>query len=302
MNVKLKNLIKTVTPAFILYGKHMQLFILKYSAKRRLKKRSLLRFEIDIVSHCNLNCCSCTHFSPLAEEKFMDTAVFERDFSRLSELTDGKVDFIDLMGGEPLLHPQISKIAEIARRYFHTGDINIVTNGILLTEMNDDFWRSCRENNIIICVSEYLIELNTAKIKQIAESNRVELIFRGKINDKTDKIFNSMWKKVPLDVEGKQDGRSNYRKCPSANTCISLNNGRLSTCCLPFVIGFFNQQFGQTIPVTERDYIDIFKVKDVDEIFDFLTSPIPICAYCNVTEAKYGVTWGASKKEMGEWV
>jgi hypothetical protein len=61
------------------------------------------------VDHCNLNCKGCTAFSPVAEEKFMDVNMFERDCERLAELTGGKIELIDLLGGEPLLHPKINE-------------------------------------------------------------------------------------------------------------------------------------------------------------------------------------------------
>ena len=35
------------------------------------EKRELLRFNVDIVNHCNLNCISCGHFSPLAKKELI---------------------------------------------------------------------------------------------------------------------------------------------------------------------------------------------------------------------------------------
>jgi ABC-2 type transport system ATP-binding protein len=59
---------------------------LRITANQRLKPRKRLRFETDVVDHCNLNCKSCHHFSPLANQYFVKTEVFEKDFARLSQL------------------------------------------------------------------------------------------------------------------------------------------------------------------------------------------------------------------------
>ena len=37
------------------------------------------KIDIHITDHCNLNCVSCTHFSPLAEEFYLDIDIFDRD-------------------------------------------------------------------------------------------------------------------------------------------------------------------------------------------------------------------------------
>ena len=36
-----------------------------------------IRFIVDIVDHCNLNCKGCGHFSPLASKSFLDIETFE---------------------------------------------------------------------------------------------------------------------------------------------------------------------------------------------------------------------------------
>jgi len=81
------------------FFKSVLFFYIRISAKIRLKPRKRLRFETDIVGHCNLNCKCCNHFSPLVEEYFVKPEIFEKDFSRLSELAGRNNENIDLMGG-----------------------------------------------------------------------------------------------------------------------------------------------------------------------------------------------------------
>jgi hypothetical protein len=221
--------------------------------------------------------------------------VFEKDFARLSELAGRQNENIDLMGGEPLLHPHIAQLTKIARTYFD-GPINIVTNGILLTRMNGEFWKSCAENNIKIIVTSYPITLDRVRIKQLAKQHGVRLTIRAQaMNQHT-------WCKLPKDISGSQSIIKNIKLCLVANFCIFLNDGKLSTCCLPLVADRFNNYFDQQFEISENDYIDIYKTQTIAEIFDFLRKPMPFCRYCNLLAWEVGIEWGVSKKEITEWL
>lgn len=107
--------------------------------KRRTMKLPILSFEVHLAEHCNLNCRGCDHFCPLAKPAYTDLNVFQRDFKRLSELFHMEAGEIHLLGGEPLLNPQVEEFCKIARKNFPKATINIITNGILLPEMPDSF-------------------------------------------------------------------------------------------------------------------------------------------------------------------
>jgi organic radical activating enzyme len=266
------------------------------SAGLRLKPRKLLRFETDITSHCNLNCAGCNHFSPLAGEQYVETNSFEKDFARLSELTNRKIENVDLMGGEPLLHPRLTELLEIARKYLD-GTINIVTNGLLLTKMPDSFWESCRDNRITVKVTSYPVKIDHGKIRQLAKSHKVKLKIRRQIHNV------HTWCRLPKDIQGRQDIDANFKLCVVANFCIFLKDGKLATCCLPLIAGRFNEYFHRDILRTaETDYIDIYAAKDIGEILDFLCKPIPFCRYCKINDWEVGVKWDVSKKEISEWI
>ena len=270
-------------------------FYLRITANQRLKPKKQLRFETDVVDHCNLNCKSCHHFSSVADQNFVKTEVFEKDFARLSQLAGRNNENIDIMGGEPLLHPEISRLAEIARKYFD-GPVNIVTNGLVLEKMNEVFWESCRKNNIRLIVTSYPIKLDVKRIKELAKNNNVKLKIRSLFINKHS------WCRLPFDLEGKQCITENRKLCLTVNKCIFLKNGRLSTCCLPLVADRFNNYFCKNLEVTDDDSIDIYKAKDIKEIHNFLSKPMPFCRYCRIKSWEIGIEWGVSKKEITEWI
>jgi MoaA/NifB/PqqE/SkfB family radical SAM enzyme len=74
-----------------------------YFSRIKLKPLKRLRLCIHLTDHCNLNCRGCDNFSPLADKRNVDVAVFERDIARIAEL--GGVSDLQLLGGSPCSIP-----------------------------------------------------------------------------------------------------------------------------------------------------------------------------------------------------
>jgi hypothetical protein len=266
------------------------------NAITKFTPRGKINFCVPLVEHCNLRCFGCDHFAPIAEQTFADIHIFENDFGRLSQLLNGEALQIGLMGGEPLLHPRAKDFFYIARKYFPQTKIRIVTNGLLLLKQKDDFWKACRENDIIIEITKYPINLDFDQMKQVADSFGVKQVFY----DNTGEVQKTSHH-VPLDLEGRQDARRNFRKCFHANATIFLNRGRLYTCTVAPNIGHFNKYFNMNLPVSADDSIDIYKAQSAQDIFEFLSKPIPFCRYCYISKRTFGNPWKRSGKNIKEW-
>jgi len=254
--------------------------------------------EVHITEHCNLNCKGCNHFSSLAREEYLEPADYEKDIARLSQLTKSFFA-IKLLGGEPLLHPKVTDFFDITRKYYPKTPVQITTNGILLTKQPEQFWQSCRKNNIMISISQYPIVLDRKAIKNIAKKYQVKIENNGTTSE--DRMC-----KIPLDLTGGGAGQnmySSFKNCIiSWGCCVTLRESRLYTCCIVAHIKFFNQYFNQELKVSENDYLDINKINSKNEIIDFLEKPFPFCRYCKTKEIQFGQKWSVSKKEMSEWI
>jgi MoaA/NifB/PqqE/SkfB family radical SAM enzyme len=290
MNNTVKEVIRALTP----YG------ILKfYSTVRqntdRLKKRDLLNFDIHLTDHCNLNCKGCEHFSPIAENKFLDINIFEKDCIRLNKLTGGIINFVSLVGGEPLLHPQINDFIILTRKYFSKGTIYIITNGLLLDKQPDNFWEACKENDITIIISVYPVKIDYLQIKSKIDAYGIKLFFWG------DPIKESKdWRKLKIDLLGKQNSRLSNFLCYASNNCFQLVEGKLFKCWRIAYIHYFNRTFGKNLKISHHDYIDIYAEDDINEILDKIRKPVPFCRYCDMIHTA-NTEWQQSKKEITEW-
>ena len=276
----------------LIYGK--KLYNLRYN-KSQFHTRKLIRFEVQLTDHCNLNCIGCSHFSPIAPETYIKVEQFRNDIERLAKLFDGKCEIIDLMGGEPLLHPDLNIICQIARENFREGKIRIVTNGIVILKMDDTFWNNLCLNNIEVEITQYPINLDYNLIAEKAKKMNVRLKIRGLGNERKQA-------KRPFDLKGKKDKVKSFYQCEYANICINLRNGKLFTCCIAPYISIFNSFFNKDLRSCEKDHIDIYEAKTKKEIFRFLCKPIPFCRHCDKDAIVRDIDFGISRKNISEWV
>jgi molybdenum cofactor biosynthesis enzyme MoaA len=80
------------------------------------QKPELKYLELHLTDHCNLNCKGCGHYSPIAQENFASFVEFKKDMLRLGHLFRN-IQIIRLMGGEPLLHPDVAFFLLKTRAY-----------------------------------------------------------------------------------------------------------------------------------------------------------------------------------------
>ncbi len=259
---------------------------------------------------CNLNCASCTNYSPLAKEHFASPEIIEKDVKRLSEIAGNKVARIDFMGGEPLLHPQITDIMKSVRKYFPKTNIAIETNGILLKSMPEKFWQTVKDTGIIVRISLYEGINSVDEIKSFAKEIGAEFRQNWYVNDWMSENSNEFiietnggyldWKYYPLDVSGNQDITYNFEHCEQ-HCCCCLKEGMFYPCTRIPNICHFNEYFGENLKISSQDKINIHDECSEKTLSDFLSTPVPFCKYCNVKSEKY-IKWEKSKRNNQEWL
>ena len=260
-----------------------------------MQERNKLKFEVHLVEHCNLNCKGCFHFSNIAEPEFLDINEYKKDVRRLSLLYKADMSLVLLMGGEPLLHRDINKFMIETRRAFPNGKIGLVTNAILLPEMDDSFWEICRSCNITLMPTVYPISVNFDMIEKKAAEYSVDIdYFNDKKTEKTLSVLS-------IDDNGEQDINANFYECYRSNFCITLEHGYLYTCIMPAHIRHYTKKFRLDFGDFHSDGINIYKAETSGEIDEFLKQPIRACSYCNRSKWRSGLNWERTQKNIEEW-
>lgn len=258
-------------------------------------RRTKLDFEINIVDHCNLNCKCCNHFSPLASPCFLSLEEFEKDMKRIAELTNGNVGRIWLIGGEPLLHPNLVQFLYSARKFFPNTHITLNTNGTLLLKQSSEFWGGVRENKIELTLTKYPISIDYKLIDKKMQLENVKYSYT------LSSLVLKTTYHLPLAENSELDSCKNYMQCWHANECITVRNGRVYTCPIAAHAHYFNEYFNKNLYVGDENSIGLYEIETEKELLEFLKKPIPFCKYCNIAGYTYDLEWGISKREISEW-
>lgn len=106
----------------------------------QMKTPRLLRPAVEclIVEHCNLACVGCDHASDLLPERFVSAATVQADLEALSTVAHFRE--LRILGGEPLLHPELVTILEIARQSGVADELVLITNGTRLRTASPEVW------------------------------------------------------------------------------------------------------------------------------------------------------------------
>lgn len=255
-----------------------------------LNKRSKRFLDIHIVEHCNLNCKSCAHFSPVAEQSCISIDELEKMYKNLQPIYNKFFNSLHLMGGEPLLHPKIAQIIELTRNYFPKTEIQIVTNGIKVLQMPELFWKVCSKNHVTFYISQYPLSIDYQKICEKLKKYRIKFI----ISKPIDSFICYL-----LDSKGKQNPSESYKKCEYAGYCIQLKDNKLFPCFQSAHINHINKHFGTNFMYQDGDYLSLDQPISKQMFKQFIFTPRPFCKYCNMND-QHQTTWETSKKAKEE--
>jgi GTP 3',8-cyclase len=237
----------------------------------RVRTRSL---EVHIVDHCNLRCWACCSLSPFLPKWFIDPADLERDLNGAKRALAPTC--FKLVGGEPLLHPQILECLQIARASGISGIISVTTNGFLLPRMADRFWEMIDAMTISLYPQPALPEPTRRLVEQRAQRHGFQ------VNWKRQNEF------VDMDlVEARVNDAETemvYANCWLRRRCHILSRGRFYACTRPphFATLFLDHaRF-------EKDGIPLSEDAGLAErIREYLLrkEPLVACLFCNGGDA-----------------
>ena len=239
--------------------------------KGKIHRRSV---EYNLTEHCNLRCRGCGHASPLLPEKFASLASFRADLEALAEVFHS--DELRVVGGEPLLHPQLLDFLREARRINIADRIVLYTNGVLLHKAPVELWQSVDEIYLSIYPGVHR-RLDESECARLCRENGVKLtIYRPghfeqmTINNRIEDvelvqaIYDNCKQRAETSCHTAYEGR--FYKCPvAAFTKARLARGGIS----------FQEQ--------ASDWVDLHDEANLEgklEAYLASTSPLTACSFC----------------------
>ena len=271
-----------------------------YEKKVRYNEKNISVVMLHLTDHCNLNCVRCSHYSPLVKEpSFLSLDAFKKDLERLYSFTGDTIPEIQLMGGEPLLHPQCAEFFPIVRKKYKKTILTLITNGLLIPKMKPEFFEACRKNDVLVSISYYGAPFDYQNMENILIKEKIRYIFGNEVDYKNHK-GKLMEKCFPLNLNGGMDGEDNFRKC-ILSTPTTLRDGKLYNCCICAYVEFFNDYFGTSLPQNAENGIDMYEVNSYEELMEKLCENPPLCNYCKLSDTTDAVRWSVSECDIREW-
>ena len=229
--------------------------------------------EFHLADHCNLNCAYCEHYSGLVEEEiYPEYEKLTADFKQLKKYIDD-IGMIRLLGGEPLLNPDINRYLYFVRDLYPNAEIFVVTNALKLMHMPEDFFEALRKTNSFIHISFYKpMESKMDEITAFLKKNNIGYTISPLMDYFTKKQV----------LEPHDHATETFLNCLQAH-CRNLYDGKIAACFLPFTTKYFNRYFDKNIP--EEGAIDLYDPNLNTEILKVrLLTPMKRCAYCDTEE------------------
>lgn len=234
------------------------------------ERTELETMEIHAAEHCNLNCKNCSMFCGLVETcDFPCYQEFEEGIKQLKNFFSHIKKF-RIIGGEPLLNPELDKYIRLIRNVYPYTDIRLISNGILVTKMSDQLIQTIIDNDVTFIVTQYIsLKHSIDEINRFLSKTGIRYIVTEAVLE-FQKIYNAL---------GDSDIDENFYRCHWKGSCATMYGTKIATCYVPFVIHYLSDKFNLAIEETGK--IDLMEEGlTAQEIIKRMHTPFDMCRYC----------------------
>ena len=264
--------------------------LLQPAHRELLYRMTTLYVEIQLCDRCNLDCAYCSHLSPVSKPVTISLETLEAECHRLARVG---VDEVNLMGGEPLLHPQVCDAIKLTRSILPNIKLIVSTNGLLLPRMSKDFWQCCRDNKVVLRITPYPKAKNGTwnyfKYVWLIRKNRVRMESTG---------WRFGFRHQLLSEKAEYDATSNYLRCQLH--CTQVRDATLWPCAYVAYAFNLNNKFGTNFKTAAGDSLPLDGITATD-LRLWLLRTKPFCAHCGIKDAQR-ITWRRSQYTRDEWL
>ena len=247
---------------------------MKYELKNgKVLTSGIIKYAV--AYHCNLRCSGCTHLAPYSRKYFPSLESFTADVNRLGKGLHASV--IELLGGEPLLNPEINSYIKAAKESGIAETVRVTTNGLLLHKMNDEFWRDVDVVSVTMYPDALPQEKFIPMFKKRAEESNTRLYLRSR----------PQFRAVIVTEPHPHDWITTmiFRTCkdPACYHYHMIHEGKLYKCGTPAFLKDYLSKMGRNDYDPLVDSFDIHSSRDIyRDVKEFLISgtAIDACRFC----------------------
>lgn len=221
-----------------------------------------------VTSACTLNCRDCNNLMPYCtHSRFLESKTVIED---IGNIFNGGIDnciCMNITGGEPFLHKDLSKIIDTIENNDAILFAEIITNGTIIPQRK--VLDSLKNSKFIVKISEYTGYTKKEELIDLLKKERI----RFKINNNLSWVSSGGIKR-----RNKEKERITYEylKCWAGKFCKSIWDGKLYACAR----AAFLHEIGVSDDIS--DYIDIKGSHLRERLQEFyLRDYIDACDFCD---------------------
>lgn len=209
----------------------------------------------------------------------MPLEMIEHDLNALKPFM--RFGMVQILGGEPLLHPRIVDVIRLVKRIRLDRQTLIITNGGLLHRMPEDFWRELEQ----LQISVYDGKANNLELAERKSKEYGFALFSTRFES-----FHRQLKPVP------DDGVKSFEGCHWKSDCFTIHRGHAflcsQSCFFPkAIMGLTAAIDGLPLEGLTEEKLQAFLNR---------TEPFNACKLCRANEMKTEPWREVSKRS--EWI
>lgn len=195
--------------------------------------------ELHVVEHCNLRCAQCCNVSPYLPVRALSVAEVRATCERLREVV--RPDVLKIMGGEPLLHPDVGGLLRAVRESGVAPRMRLFTNGLLLRDLDDAAFAELDE----LTVSSYASA--PVRPELLAETEARAQRFDVVLNVKRVDTFSTV---LSAEARAPAEAQAAYDTCWLRHRCLVVRGGVFYKCTR----AAYHADYHARVDVEQRDH------------------------------------------------
>ena len=268
-----------------------------------MKTKPVLPFlETMITQVCNLACVGCTNYSDLSHKGYVTWEDGKQQLEKWLEIID--IPDFGIMGGEPLINPQVEKWIVGVRELLPHAQIRFTTNGLLLHKHPNIIDLMHELGNVVFKLPAHTPENESLKTEidstfskfkwdEVTEYGvtrwKTTNNFRLQINypDSFIKTFNGDYGNMSPFDSSPEDA---FKSCIQ-QTCPLLYNGKIYKCSTAGLLKdtlIFND-VNDSLWVLDDGISATGTQESINAFIDNFGKPSPLCSQCPTSEDTHNI-------------
>jgi wyosine [tRNA(Phe)-imidazoG37] synthetase (radical SAM superfamily) len=199
------------------------------------------------------------------------------------------IENINILGGEPLLHPKLEQIIVSVKKIYPNANLGILTNGLLLLDKDKFFWEICKQNSVKLNVTCFPVMTKEKRDEIQNLITKYELDFHMTNKKRFNKIL----------VLNNNDSLQSIQEACGCNNAYNLHDGYVSRCTVPMVVHILNSHFN--VKFIEEGRLNIYQ-STAEEIIKYLNTPNKSCLNCSANPIKVEWEKAETNPKVSDWV